>query len=527
MNYNYNNYDNRISISKFLIQAIIVVGFVLLLMWLFPMPNMDKFSPLLDRIFSENVDNMRVAGKAYFTVDRMPKELGETKMITLGTMLDKKMVLPFTDKDGKTCDLENSFVEVTKSEKEYIMKVNLSCGDQEDYIIEYIGCYDVCTEFSCNTDDMVAYLYKRKVTKNYSNMICPIGYTKSNDGCYKTVSSDGYKDALKKELDNIKTTVAAEPMYKDGETTYKTATDRFKNDYVSKTSKWVPGGSYTQPASCTTSPSSTQCHTERESYIERVPYTVQVTDTVYETRYEPVYSTKQECTWKNTFPCSGCAPVPKKVCVDVKYQSGTKAVQVPKTVIRNETRYREETRYRDVQKCSTVSGSTSCSCPNGGTLSGSTCYVQNTGHYEYYCSQGTANSLGTCTITKFDYADCKNHPGSTPVGNPYIQGNLKCAIKTGSIFSHYDCSKYGSDAVLIDSKKGLCEITKPGGFKYVCEDGSEPVGENKDKCYYGKTSTESAKPTYTNSSETKWEYKWSTSPKLDGWERVKKTEYKL
>ena len=59
-------------------------------------------------------------------------------------MLDLHLLLPFTDKNGDTCDTKKSYVEMTKYDSEYRLKVNLSCGDQEDYIIVYLGCYDYC-----------------------------------------------------------------------------------------------------------------------------------------------------------------------------------------------------------------------------------------------------------------------------------------------------------------------------------------------------------------------------------------------
>ena len=47
------------------------------------------------------------------------------------------------------CNTEKSYVEITKMDKEYKMKVNLSCGDEEDYIITYLGCYNYCLNDVC------------------------------------------------------------------------------------------------------------------------------------------------------------------------------------------------------------------------------------------------------------------------------------------------------------------------------------------------------------------------------------------
>ena len=37
-------------------------------------------------------------------------------------MLDKKLILPFLDKDGNECDAKKSYVQVTKKKTEYEMK---------------------------------------------------------------------------------------------------------------------------------------------------------------------------------------------------------------------------------------------------------------------------------------------------------------------------------------------------------------------------------------------------------------------
>ena len=63
-----------------------------------------------------------------------------SKSMSLKEMVDNKMIIRFTDKDGKTCDESSSGIEITKiSNNEYSMKVALNCGDQKDYILETIG----------------------------------------------------------------------------------------------------------------------------------------------------------------------------------------------------------------------------------------------------------------------------------------------------------------------------------------------------------------------------------------------------
>jgi hypothetical protein len=114
--------EERFSYGSIIFKILLVVLFVFLLMWLFPMPNMK---PVYDRIFNDNIETMKDAAKDYFTVERLPKTVGEKKTITLEEMISQKMVMPFVDKDNKLCDSKASYVEVVKMDNEYLMKVTI------------------------------------------------------------------------------------------------------------------------------------------------------------------------------------------------------------------------------------------------------------------------------------------------------------------------------------------------------------------------------------------------------------------
>ena len=164
---NNNNMPLSYHIKRFLIGLILIILLIFLLLWLFPTKAglkdtikdsisdaftetfEEKLNPLYDRIFGDNVNTMKEVATAYFTTDRLPKQDGETIKLTLGEMLDKKLLLSIKDKNGKMCDTDKSYVEVTKTGNEYKMKVNLSCDDEEDYIISYLGCYNYCLNDIC------------------------------------------------------------------------------------------------------------------------------------------------------------------------------------------------------------------------------------------------------------------------------------------------------------------------------------------------------------------------------------------
>lgn len=143
-------------IKDLIIKLLYMLLFLFLFMWLYPAPKVDlsdvkvkvdksELEPLFAGIFNDNITAMKDAARAYFTVDRLPSTNGGTAKMTLQEMLNKKMLVPFVDSNGKTCDTSASYVEVTRnSTYDYNLKVYLSCSDKQDYIIETIGCTSIC-----------------------------------------------------------------------------------------------------------------------------------------------------------------------------------------------------------------------------------------------------------------------------------------------------------------------------------------------------------------------------------------------
>lgn len=151
--------------KELLIKLIVVVVFVLLLVWLLPKVDLTGLN---NRIFNENVSEMKNAAISYFTTDRLPQKEGDSVTLTLQEMLDMKLVLPFTDKYGKTCDTNNSYVTLTKKSEEYEMKVNLKCSKEEDYIIVHLGCYSYCKEAICEKKEDTTPVVSNKKDNNNS-----------------------------------------------------------------------------------------------------------------------------------------------------------------------------------------------------------------------------------------------------------------------------------------------------------------------------------------------------------------------
>ena len=164
----YTERKDNFSIKNVILQFLFIALFIFILIWLFPMKSDLKsatvnaendivdVSMFYDQIFNNNVIAMKDAAKSYYTTPRLPKNVGDKVSMTLGEMLQKKIILPFVDSKGKQCDLTDSYVEITKYDEEFVMKVNLKCSEQENYLLVYMGCYDYCTTSICekNTSDI-------------------------------------------------------------------------------------------------------------------------------------------------------------------------------------------------------------------------------------------------------------------------------------------------------------------------------------------------------------------------------------
>lgn len=220
-----------LTIKDLLIRLILIIVFIFLLIWLFPMPDLK---PLNNQIFADNIDRMKDVAKSYYTLERLPKDINSSKRMTLKEMIDNKLILPLMDSNGKYCSEDDSYVEITKLENEYIIKVYLSCTDKQDYIIEHYGCYDICSD-QCQilattsksgyagditkkttkntgkvttkkTNTIYEYQFvKNECTEKFDKYVCPSGYYLAGDTCIKH-GSEVIKVDAKKNITNVTST---------------------------------------------------------------------------------------------------------------------------------------------------------------------------------------------------------------------------------------------------------------------------------------------------------------------------------
>ena len=145
------------SFKSFFLRLILIVIFVFLLVWLLPkyiapainkkLGNSEGLDALTSQIFQDNIIKMKDAAILYYTEERLPKNVGDYKKMTLRDMIGKNLITPLIDRNNKPVDVDESYVKITKDENEYLLLVNIKDSEKEDYVIYHIGCYAYCEKY--------------------------------------------------------------------------------------------------------------------------------------------------------------------------------------------------------------------------------------------------------------------------------------------------------------------------------------------------------------------------------------------
>ena len=506
-----NERGSRFNIIDLIVRIIFFLLFVFVLYWLFSnkMPNL---TPFYSDVFRDNLEHMQKAGKSYFTDKLLPDEVGEEAKITLAEMFEKKLVLPFVDKNGNSCNQYESYVSVIKRENHYELKTNLVCNDESDFLIEIIGCYTYCEddkcEKTCAPEKIVEYQYKKAATKTKTTYSCSKGYTRKGNYCYKTSLVDkisAEKTVVTSKVDVIPAKlITSNPIktklevikIKNSDITTKVPVDKVSTPitkkekvYVSaKTEQiYVPGEEYTY-----------SCPTKK---TERVCTTTTKTETY-------------KCNCTSTVGSSGKTITTCNIC----------------------------SRSVPVESCSNVTRTVDKTCT--GTTEG---YYKT----EYYCPSNATNSSGSganlkCWYNKTVTTGYNYSCPSNATGSSGSDANLKCwYTETAPGGYSYKCP---NDATTFTGSNETLECfkTTPGTSKYVCEDKTYTlVGKECRKTITGsftelqcpsgyklngkvceKYETEKVKAKVKKTKYKTYSYKWSEKTSLSGWTKTNKTRIK-
>lgn len=528
-----NERGSRFSILDIVVKLIFAALFIFILAWLFK-KNVPNMAPFYSNVFRENIKYMQEAGESYFTDDKLPKEIGESNKISLADMFDRRLILPFVDEDGHSCNQYDSYVSVTKTDNGYELKTNLVCNKESNYTIKILGCHNYCKDALCSKTCSVEQIteYKYKKLSNVTTYKCPSGYKKDGKYCVQSKIVDS-KSATKTNTTTRVDVIDADKVYDSGKKTevdvIKTRNDdTYEKVYINAIKEVSTGTTtrtkvYVDPIKSTTSGSTS---TTKEAY------SCQKTKTVRESYDCTKYKTETQCTTKYKqeayscncstkyvggvykTSCNTCyKSVPYQSCSDVK-KSYTD------TCYRDVTKTYTDTCYRD--KTTTTPGSTTYSCPSyaeGSEGSGSSlkCYyyqeTSTAGSTTYRCPADADGSSGSGANLKCYYLEkvSGGYSYKCPSKANYSTGsgkNLRCYVVTNGSY-HYECNEKGYK---LDGKTCKKTITETSTTK-KCDSGYKLEG---DKC--NKYSTSKIDATKTTTKKTI--YKWSRSESLSGWTRT-------
>ncbi len=351
-------YNNRENFVNVILKVIAIALFVLLLVWLYSkIPNMTTF---YNSIFSKNITYMQDNARRYFTNDKLPKNEDETIKITLRDMEDEKLIIPFVDKDGKSCDIDNSYAQVTKKDGEYVLKVYLECQGERNYVEETLGCNNLCGSGTCiSTCGDLQYQYRRLIESKSTAYKCDKGYVRSGKYCYK-VSTKYIKAEFVKGKDKIETVDAKKK---------ENTTEKVYYDVIKTT---TGGGTYTETVKVKVGTKKCNCTTRTVNTCASTPGCYNyVTVTTCSTC--SVYETKTITKTHPTETTYNCPSGTTKEGSD----SSTKCYKME--TVEGEL-YCENSSAKLLNgKCSiTIPGKDSYKCPSGYNLVDKKCYKKTT-----------------------------------------------------------------------------------------------------------------------------------------------------
>ena len=548
--YNEDKNERNYFFRNLVVKILLILLFVFLLMWLFPMPNLN---PFYDRIFTENMSNMTNAAKGYFTTSRLPEKEGEKKVLTLKEMVDNKMLVNFTDSDGKTCDLEKSYVEVTKKDGEYIFKTNLVCGSKEDYVIEYFGCYDVCKDGSCEvknddnknsgtTIEKIEYrFYKITTEKLIDKYVCKDGYTLKGTKCVSKNTTSTSVDATKtcpkgytynKEINKCeKTNIEKNDATKVCASGYIYATSMGK---CIKLDNSITDAKVTYSCAKGTL-SGTKCIIEENSVVDaKETYscengTLNGTKCMITSNAKATYSCAKgtlsgtKCVISTTTTTDPVCNYTNWDCSQVESKNTMNTGSTETSTVRylyqnNRGKYVYEVCTRKYlcsggktyTETTTVDAKVTYSCAKG-TLSGTKCIENVDATKNYKCENGTLNGT-KCTIKEKSTIDAtKNYK----CANGTLEGT-KCV--TSDVITKeptYKC-RIG----VLDGNKCIITTVSRKDVTYECEKGYTKAGNS---CYKTIESEDIYNAEAIYKTVTNKVYKWSSEKEIKGWTRTGET----
>ena len=484
------DYENRgFPFRDFLLKLILIIIFVFLLVWLLPkfiapkvIENMnsntttsiesEEISALGSQIFNENLNAMKEAAIAYYTDERLPKEVGESDKMTLSDMIGKKLITALIDRNNKACDVDESYVKITKADDEYILKVNLKDSEKEDYILVHLGCYTYCDTYVCEKAETQIIVKGESPSSGSGSSSKGDSTSKDDDSSNKDDSKDDDKDNDNdNDNEDVTPTPTDTPSDDDDVTPAPSENPTYEYEYEYTTglefSAWTSWSSWSK-TSCSTQ--AINCSDSSASCLKKLQlYSRKEKIGTYEKKYTTTYNDVVQ-TGSYT----------QKTCSNYKY------------VIVNSTTYATTTTYTTVNTITSTTAST-------------------TGNWKYNGRGSYSNPPTSTSTTKYvwvgaDYSYCEETCESLPthVYDKYTYtGSMSTVIDTTSTPS--GSSSSSSSSTTVTAECGSYVTTEVPIYSTI----KRTMIATRTEPLYGTVCYQSTK-TRTITDPGKTSYKWST-----------------
>ena len=99
----------------------------------------------------KNIEKLATASLKYFNSDNLPVNVSDVSKVDVSTLHDEGFIDLLVD-NGKKCDTNDSYAEVTRLDSDYLLKLNVKCDSTTDYKLLHVGQYDNCVNTLCVKD---------------------------------------------------------------------------------------------------------------------------------------------------------------------------------------------------------------------------------------------------------------------------------------------------------------------------------------------------------------------------------------
>ncbi len=177
-----NEFDqsNGHTLKDLIIKLFLIITIIIVLFWLIPKFFLYKKSKehkeiaeKTEIVLIENstVDSVEKAGIKYFDNKNVPNKENEKKKVTLKDLQNEKLIGTVKD-SSVTCDNNDTYVELTKIDGNYILKTYVKCSSSNKQRTIYLNSYSYCNgSYLCErNEEKEKELQKLQEDKNNINM---------------------------------------------------------------------------------------------------------------------------------------------------------------------------------------------------------------------------------------------------------------------------------------------------------------------------------------------------------------------